>query len=86
MKIQIILVLVLCVCVIACMYRKRENYGGPIKNIRRIPKSDCYRICGEYYTNCINRYQQGRYVDVGDCQRRRDACVSVCNYTDYQRV
>ena len=64
----------------------RENYGGKIKRIRRIPKENCYRICGQYYEDCIAPHFQGRYIDFGDCQRRRDNCIAVCNYSDFQRL
>ena len=61
---------------------KLEGYGGPIKNIRRIPKSTCYNICQQYYDRCMAEF---RGVDAGVCYRDRDACINVCNYTNYHR-
>jgi len=66
--------------------QNREGYGGPIKRIRRIPKEDCYAICGQYYNDCMAPHYQGRYIDFGDCHRRRDNCISVCNYSDFHRL
>lgn len=80
--------LVVVIFIVICLAKNKsyENYGGPIKLLRRIPKNDCYNICGQYYTDCMAPYYQGRYIDAGDCQRRRDSCIAVCNYSDFQRL
>jgi len=82
----IILMVILLVLFIVYLWNKshtRENFGGPVKNIRRIPKNDCYGICNQYYNNCMAQYQ---YNDAGECKRRLDGCISQCNYTDYHRM
>jgi len=61
----------------------RENYGGPIKKIRRIPKNTCYDICGQYYRDCMSRSWS---TDAGLCDNRYRNCVAQCNYTDFHRL
>ena len=68
------------------MQNRCEKYGGPVKKLRRIPKEDCYAICGQYYNHCMAPYYQGRYIDAGACQRRRNNCIAVCNYSDFHRL
>jgi hypothetical protein len=82
----VVLIVIFLVCAWSSREYFRENYGGPIKRLRRIPKNDCYRICGQHYTACMAPYYQGRLVDAEMCQRRRDNCISVCNYSDFQRL
>ncbi len=60
-----------------------ERFGGPVKRIRRIPRTTCYGICEQYYNHCMSQYQ---YVDAGDCARRYQNCTATCNYTDYHRL
>lgn len=62
---------------------KRENYGGPVKKLRRIPKNACYNICAQHYRGCM--VQHG-HIDAGTCSNRYNNCVSVCNYTDFHRL
>jgi hypothetical protein len=61
----------------------RENYGGPVKKIQRIPLSTCYGLCQQYYDGCMAQYQ---YIDADDCERRYKSCLNVCRYSDYQRM
>ena len=45
------------ITILYVLSRKREFYGGPVKNIRKIPMSDCYRNCDIWMNNCIrNKY------------------------------
>lgn len=60
-----------------------ENYGGAIKNIRRIPKNTCYALCDQYYHRMMQEFQ---YVDAGNCQRRYTNCIATCNYSDFHRL
>ena len=87
MKGYIILGVVLLIIFSLWFFRsKRENYGGPVKRIRRIPKGDCYALCGQYYEACMAPHYEGRLIDAGMCMRNRDNCISVCNYSDFQRM
>ena len=62
---------------------KKEHFGGPIKNIRRIPKTTCYQICGQYYNDCMQKFSN---IDANACERRRESCISICNYSDFQTL
>lgn len=62
---------------------KKEHFGGPIKNMRRIPRTNCYQICGQYYDDCMRRFSD---VDANACFRRRESCLSICNYSDFQTL
>lgn len=62
-----------------------EGYGGPIKVVKRIPKNNCYNICQQHYTRCMqmNRYSEGAAFA---CGRARDNCISTCNYSNFLRM
>jgi len=62
-----------------------EGYGGPIKNIKRIPKDTCYNLCDQYFNNCMrmNRYSEGSFFA---CDRARESCISTCNYSSHLRL
>lgn len=61
-----------------------EDYGGPIKNIKRIPFNNCSLICNGYYKKCLDEYGGN---DAGWCAEQfSDACVAECKYTDYHRL
>lgn len=62
---------------------RREKYGGPIKNIRRIPKNTCYNMCNQNYNECMGRYA---YVDADYCSRWWTSCRATCQYTNYHRL
>lgn len=80
-------ILVVCLLVGLLMWKwnssHRENYGGPVKKIQRIPLTTCYGLCEQYYTGCMAQYQ---YIDADDCERRYKSCLNVCRYSDYQRM
>jgi len=63
--------------------KKIENFG-PVKTIRRIPKNDCYRLCGQYYMQCMGTVRGE--VDADGCAIRRRNCMAECNYSDYHRL
>lgn len=84
-EIVILLGIMIAICVIVwCFFgkSKKENYG-PVKNLKRVPKNNCYEGCKQYYTGCMARYQ---YVDASDCWRRFDQCINACNYSDFHRM
>jgi hypothetical protein len=60
-----------------------ENYGGPIKNIRKIPMTDCYKICDYQYSGCRRIWP---YDTIGKCEARQNACRSECYYSIAQRM
>ena len=62
---------------------KKEGFGGPVKNLQRIPKTTCYGICGQHWNRCMNEFG---HVDASLCHVRYHACKNVCTYSNYQRV
>lgn len=88
-KIIFVVVALVTVSVVYFFWRgipKSEGYGGPVKRIKNIPKNDCYSLCDQYYNDCISPHFEGRYVDFSLCIRRKQACISNCNYTDFHRL
>ena len=81
----IIIALLIFGTLICCWYFSgtRENYGGAIKRIQRIPKNTCYSLCDQYYGRCMQEFQ---YVDAGSCKVRHSNCMATCRYTDFQRL
>jgi hypothetical protein len=64
----------------------KENYGGKVKKIRRIPFNDCARICEGYKRDCLSKYSG---TDAGWCHERfgpQGTCVSECYYSYSQRM
>jgi hypothetical protein len=61
----------------------KEHYGGPVKKIRRIPRTTCHDICAQYYRDCLVRYGHN---DAGDCVGRYQRCIATCDYTDFHRL
>lgn len=61
----------------------REYYGGPVKKIRRIPKTTCYGNCDQYYKQCMAQFQG---TDAGTCHNRFWNCITTCDYTDFHRL
>lgn len=62
--------------------KSKENYGGPIKNVRKIPITTCYKICDNWAYHC-ERDRPGNY---GGCATQRNACRSECYYSNSQRM
>lgn len=64
---------------------RKEGYGGPIKNLRRIPKTTCYQICHQYFNDCMqkNGRVDGSYHN---CKTRHNSCIATCTYSDFQRL
>ncbi len=59
-----------------------EYYGGPVKNIRKIPMTDCYTLCDRWSMHC-------KFHDPGNhdaCQRRRNSCRAECYYSNSHRM
>lgn len=69
-----------------CKYRHGsmiEGYGGPIKNIKKIPMTDCYKICDYQYSGCKRIWP---YDTIGRCVTRQNACRLECYYSNTQRM
>lgn len=60
----------------------REAYGGPIKNVRKIPMNDCYAICDAKADFC-NIHKP---MNAGLCETVRSGCKSVCKYSNAHRL
>ena len=62
---------------------QRETYGGPIKVLRRIPKTECNTICDNYFYDCLNKT---RLTDYDLCESKLRACKAICRYSNFQRL
>jgi hypothetical protein len=60
-----------------------ENYGGPIKNTRKIPMTDCYKFCDNNYGMCTHMYP---HDNVGKCDAQWRACRAECYFPNTQRM
>ena len=76
-----ILVLIALFIIITYKGRVKEYYGGPIKNIRKVPISDCYRRCDIWMGNCI----RDRPGDEHRCVEMGEACRAECYYSNSHR-
>lgn len=79
-----------CACVVVAIlfyvlvYKKRrEMYGGPVKNIKYIPQGDCFKLCRQYYEGCMRDTGD---VDASWCISKEKACRSTCVYSSHQRL
>lgn len=61
----------------------QENYGGPIRNTRKIPMTDCYKFCDTNYGMCKHMYPGD---NVGKCHARWRACRMECYFPNVQRM
>jgi hypothetical protein len=60
-----------------------ENYGGPIRNTRKIPMTDCYKFCDNNYGMCTHMYPQD---NVNKCNAQWRACRAECYFPNVQRM
>ncbi len=63
--------------------REREAFGGPVKVLRRIPKTECRVLCDNWFFACLRGTRQ---TDSGRCESQRAACYSACRYSEFQRA
>lgn len=63
-----------------------ENYGGPIKNIQKLPKGVCMSICKQYKDQCMSLPSIQISGDYGYCDRQHQSCAAECTYSNYQRM
>ena len=60
----------------------KEYYGGPIKNVRKIPITTGYDICDFQYAWCLGSRP---YAYSDTCERKQYACRSEMYYSNAQR-
>lgn len=60
-----------------------EHYGGPIRNTKKIPMTDCYSFCDTKYQMCNHMY---RGDNVGKCDAQWRACRMECYFPNVQRM
>ena len=78
------LIVIIAIVLTIVTKNKRENYGGPVKKIRRIPRTECHNICEQYYRDCMSKYG---HIDAMYCQNTiYTNCIRNCDYTDYHRM
>jgi hypothetical protein len=62
---------------------KIENYGGPIRKVRKIPMSDCYNMCDRWVKRCA---LWDPYGESDQCQRSGESCRLECQYSNALRM
>lgn len=62
---------------------KIENYGGPVKNVKKIPITDCYRMCDMNAMRCQRMYS---HDNVGKCSAQWQSCRGECYFSNAQRM
>jgi hypothetical protein len=88
-KVAILIVVILLVLMFSMAGSRsygRENYGGKIKNIRKIPFNDCQRICDTYLKDCLSKYGSNDAMWCHERFGQMGTCVSECYYSNYQRL
>jgi hypothetical protein len=60
-----------------------ENYGGPVKNVKKIPMTDCYRMCDMNAMRCQQMYPND---NVGKCSDQWQSCRGECYFSNAQRM
>ena len=79
---------VACVLIIFCLFwvlqcnKPTENYGGPIKNVRKIPMTSCYKVCDAYTIDLCGTRPYNQY----NCERINESCKLECELATVQRI
>ena len=60
-----------------------EKYGGIIKNLRKIPVTDCFSMCDRWTNHCLVT-DPYNFSD-NKCQRNGLSCKLSCYYSLVQR-
>jgi len=84
-------ILLMIVFLVACFMRgmplksnaKIENYGGPVKNVKKIPMTDCYKMCDMNAMRCQQMYPND---NVGKCSAQWQSCRGECYFSNAQRM
>lgn len=61
----------------------KEHYGGPVKNLRKVPMTDCFSMCDRWTNHCLVTPPYGNSDN--KCQRSGLACKLSCYYSLVQR-
>jgi len=64
-----------------CATFSTREYYGPVKNVQKIPLTDCYRKCSVWTDRCF----RDRPYDLYRCQRMGQACRDECYYSNSHR-
>ena len=72
---------IIAICLLTIKGSTKEFYGGPVKNIRKVPISDCYRRCDIWMSNCM----RDRPGDEHRCVEMGEACRAECYYSNSHR-
>lgn len=82
--VRLLFVVVTCVLVALIWkvsHRRKEYYGGPIKNSRKIPMTDCYQRCDEWAARCA----VDRPGDEYRCYEMGQHCRAECYFSNSHR-
>lgn len=60
-----------------------ENYGGVIRNVKKIPMTDCYKMCDRNGGQCQRMYP---HDNVGKCFAQWESCRKECYFSNAQRM
>lgn len=60
-----------------------EFYGGPIRNVRKLPMTDCYDRCVKWSKFCERRIPD---TNNDICERVKNSCMDECYYSNAQRM
>lgn len=86
----VIILVVLTLGVGYLIYKRKEdfieNYGGPIKNVQKLPKGVCENICRQYLQQCNNQPSIQISGDYGFCMNQYNLCAAECHYSNHQRM
>ena len=62
---------------------KKEGYGGPVKRIQRIPENACRGICDQHWRRDMMEFG---YLNADWINKKHQACINVCHYSNYHRT
>lgn len=86
-------ILILLLLIVICgyiIYKNQEgfieNYGGPIKNVQKLPKTVCENVCRQYFDHCVSQPSIKISGDYGFCMNQYNLCTAECHYSNYQRT
>lgn len=78
----ILIFAITCIIIIACTKKPFiENYGGPVKNSRKLPMTDCYNRCNIWTYRCM----RDRPGDEYRCTEMGNACRAECYFSNSHR-
>jgi len=60
-----------------------EHYGGPVKNVKKIPMTDCYKMCDMNSDRCQQMYP---HDNIGKCLAQWESCKGECYFSNAQRM